>query len=136
MPLSIRGFAMSKVDALTPDRAQGLAGADTAVRGLWWDAARRFRRNTSGLLGASILLILILAGVLAPLIAPYDPLEQSLFSALHGPSASHLFGTDQFGRDVFSRVLWGARVSLPVGLISVTIACIFGVPLGLVAGYF
>ena len=74
--------------------------------------------------------------VFAPLIAPFDPLKQLLQDTLQGPSGVHLFGTDQFGRDNFTRVLFGARISLRVGLISVSIACLLGIPLGLLAGYY
>jgi len=106
------------------------------ARSLWADAFRRFRANPSGVLGSVILLALILLALLAPLIAPYDPLAQAPLVALKGPSARHLFGTDQFGRDILTRVLYGARVSLPVGLISVSIACLIGIPIGLIAGYY
>jgi peptide/nickel transport system permease protein len=125
---------MSDATVASSGRGYGLSAAKG--RSLWRDAARRFRSNPSGIAGATVLLLLIVAALAAPVIAPYDPIKQAPLLALKGPSSQHLFGTDQFGRDVLSRVLWGARVSLPVGLISVTIAALFGVPLGLIAGYY
>jgi peptide/nickel transport system permease protein len=76
------------------------------------------------------------AGILAPWIAPYDPIRIELRSRLHGPSGAHLLGTDEFGRDVLSRVLWGSRTSLSVGFLIVGVATLLGVMLGLVSGYF
>lgn len=79
--------------------------------------------------------MVMLAGA-APWIAPKDPTEQTLSEALSAPSRTHIFGTDQFGRDILSRVVYGARISLWVGLISVGIACLLGVPFGLMSGYY
>jgi peptide/nickel transport system permease protein len=79
--------------------------------------------------------LLVAAAVLAPVVAPYDPIEVEPGRSLAPPSAAHLFGTDDLGRDVLSRVLWGARISLSVGLISVSIGLLVGVSLGLAAGY-
>ena len=112
------------------DRASG------PVRSLWRDALTRLLRNPAGLLGLAIVLVLVLLALGAPVIAPYPPLEQSPLDALQAPTRDHLFGTDQFGRDIFSRLLYGARVSLPIGLISVAIAGSIGIPLGLMAGYY
>jgi len=105
------------------------------ARGLWRDAAARLVRNPAGMLGVVILLLLVFATVAAPLLAPYDPYAQAPLDALQAPTVHHLFGTDQFGRDLLSRLLHGGRVSLPVGLIAVTIAALIGCPLGLLAGY-
>jgi peptide/nickel transport system permease protein len=87
------------------------------------------------LIGGILLLVLVVAALAAPLLSPYDPIEVNVSESLEGPSMRHLFGTDDLGRDVFSRVLYGARVSLSVGLISVSIGLLVGVSLGLVAGY-
>lgn len=94
------------------------------------------RRNSKAMLGLSIVLGLIGIALLAPLIAPYDPTQISAGSQLQPPSAEHLFGTDKYGRDIFSRVLFGTRISIYVGLTSVGIAIALGIPLGLVAGYY
>ncbi len=88
----------------------------------------------SFLAGLIIVLAVVLTAMLAPLISPYDPIEQNMPHALQPPSAYHLLGTDPYGRDVLSRIIWGARVSLYVGLLSATIAMIVGVPFGALAG--
>jgi peptide/nickel transport system permease protein len=96
-----------------------------------WDVLRRPRVAIGGVL----LLVLVVAALAAPILSPYDPIAVNVTDALEGPSGRHLFGTDDLGRDVFSRTLYGARVSLSVGLISVSIGLLVGVSLGLVAGY-
>jgi ABC-type dipeptide/oligopeptide/nickel transport system permease subunit len=86
-------------------------------------------------LGASIVLVLFLAALLAPLLAPYDPYAQNLLITFHPPSFTHLFGTDEYGRDMFSRVLYGARLSQFEITVSVGMALAIGVPLGMISGY-
>lgn len=81
-----------------------------------------------------VLLAIVLAAIFAPVIAPYDPTGITA-DTLQGPSWRHLFGTDQFGRDMFSRILWGGRLTLPTAVIGILISTAIGVPLGLVAGY-
>jgi peptide/nickel transport system permease protein len=88
------------------------------------------------LVGAIIALLFIIVSALGPFIAPYDPYEQNLESALQQPSGKYLLGTDAFGRDTLSRLIYGARVSLMVGVVAVSLAGIIGIFLGLVAGYF
>lgn len=83
-----------------------------------------------------ILIVLILAAILADFISPYDPDIISISERTQGPSAAHLLGTDEFGRDVLSRVIYGSRVSLIVGVLAVMIACVIGTSLGMVAGFF
>ncbi len=100
------------------------------------DAARRLARNPGAVTGAIVLVTIVLLALLAPVIAPYDPIAQDSGAIRAGPSPSHLFGADNFGRDVFSRVLYGGRKSLPVGLIAVGIAVVIGVGFGLIAGYY
>ena len=92
------------------------------------------RDYPSLLAGLIIVLAVVLTAILAPLISPYDPIEQNMLQALQPPSAHHLLGTDPYGRDVLSRIIWGARVSLYVGLLSATIAMMIGVPFGALAG--
>ena len=87
------------------------------------------------MLGLAIMVLLIAAALFAPLIAPFDPAQQSWTAVRKAPSALHWLGTDESGRDVFSRVVWGARASLMAGVVSITIALLFGVPIGLYAGY-
>jgi peptide/nickel transport system permease protein len=97
-------------------------------------AARQFPRNRAATAGA--VLLLCLAAIFAPLIAPFDPIQIKLSLKLKPPSLEHLMGTDHFGRDIFSRMLYGARTSLSVGLLVVGFAFALGVPLGLASGYF
>jgi peptide/nickel transport system permease protein len=85
--------------------------------------------------GALILGLVLGAALLAPRLAPYDPIDQEFTSQLRPPSAAHLFGTDEFGRDIFSRVVFGARIALNVGVLADLIATLLGVVLGVVAGY-
>jgi peptide/nickel transport system permease protein len=99
-------------------------------------AVRYFlRKNPRMLVGLVLLAILLFVALFAPVIAPYDPIKVNITDALEAPSTSHLLGTDDLGRDVFSRVLWGARISLSVGVISVSIGFLVGVSVGLLAGY-
>jgi peptide/nickel transport system permease protein len=85
--------------------------------------------------GAVVMLVFLLAALLAPLIAPYDPLAQNIQDGLKSPTAAHLFGTDKLGRDIFSRILHGARISLFVGVSVVLISSTIGTLLGVLAGY-
>jgi peptide/nickel transport system permease protein len=98
-------------------------------------AWRRLVKRKSAVLGLAVIVLLVLVAVLAPLIAPYDPAHQSWTSIRKPPSLQHWFGTDESGRDLFSRVVWGARASLLAGVVSVSIALGLGVPIGLLAGY-
>lgn len=97
---------------------------------------RRLLKVRGAGLGLGVLIALIVLSVAAPIIAPYDPLKQDLLATLEKPSAAHLFGTDDLGRDVLSRVIYGSRVSLEVGLIAIGVALLGGVLIGLAAGYF
>ena len=96
----------------------------------------RLKRNKLAIAGAVIIVILSITAVLSVFIAPYDPSEQNLPDRLQQPSIKHICGTDDLGRDVFSRLLYGARISLSVGFIAVIIATFIGIILGSVAGYF
>lgn len=99
----------------------------------------RFRRVFFGrpvvIVGFVIIFLLIVVAIFAPFIAPYDPYEGDLKVTLNNPSASHLLGTDSLGRDILSRVIYGSRTSLEVGIISVSVSTIIGIVLGLLAGY-
>jgi len=86
--------------------------------------------------GAVIILLLIIVALFAPLIAPYDPIEPDLRAIRQQPSSAHLLGTDEVGRDVLSRVIYGSRISLIVGIVAVSIAGVIGIGLGMIAGYF
>ena len=98
-------------------------------------ALLRLLRRRGAMLGLTIVLVFVLVAIFAPVIAPQDPLQTSWSAVRQAPSAQYLFGTDEIGRDVLSRVIWGARASLMAGLVSVCIAMALGVPIGLLAGY-
>jgi ABC-type dipeptide/oligopeptide/nickel transport system permease subunit len=104
----------------------------------WWrtPAMRRFRRHPGAWLGGGIVLLLVLAALFAPFLADRGPNQQNLRARLQPPSAEHPFGTDEFGRSLYSRVLHGARVSLLTGLLPVLAALVVGTAVGLTAGYF
>ncbi|MEA2526067.1 MAG: peptide/nickel transport system permease protein [Thermomicrobiales bacterium] len=104
--------------------------------GRWRLALRAFVRHRLAAAGLVVIALIALATIAAPLVAPYDPNAVDLGAVREGPSGDHLLGTDEIGRDVFSRVIYGGRVSLSVGLVSVTIYTIIGILLGSVSGYF
>jgi peptide/nickel transport system permease protein len=99
------------------------------------DALRRLLRDPLGALGALLVLLFVLSAALAPAIAPYDSNALDVPARLQGPSLAHLLGTDNLGRDVFSRVLYGGRIALGVALTAVGLSLIAGTLLGLIAGY-
>jgi ABC-type dipeptide/oligopeptide/nickel transport system permease subunit len=92
-------------------------------------------RNPLGAFGFFLVCLQLLAAGLAPLIAPYDPYEQHYDRIMAQPSLEHLFGTDNFGRDLFSRVIWGAQISIKVGVMAISIGTLLGTFLGLISGY-
>jgi peptide/nickel transport system permease protein len=101
------------------------------VRGFW----RALSRNRLAVVGGAVVVVLVLLAVFAPVLAPWDPHRPDVRKILDPPSARHWLGTDQLGRDVLSRMLYGARVSLAVGFVSVGIAALIGVTVGAIAGY-
>lgn len=116
-----------------------LQGASLGAAGpspRWRDALRKLARHRSAMVGLVITAIIAALALLAPLIAPHDPLHQNLRQALAPPSATHWMGTDEFGRDIFSRILFGAGISLQVGLLVVFVSGVSGVILGLLAGFY
>jgi peptide/nickel transport system permease protein len=98
-------------------------------------ALRRLARRKAALLGLGLIALFTALALLAPLIAPYDPAAQSWATVRKPPSLAHWLGTDEVGRDVLSRLIWGARASLMAGCISIAIALSIGMPLGMLAGY-
>ncbi len=102
----------------------------------WTAARRRFIRSRTGLLGAFVLLVVALMAVFAAQVAPYNPTRQDFRVERAAPSLEHLMGTDEFGRDVLSRVIWGARASLAAGAVAASIALAAGLILGMVAAYY
>ena len=104
----------------------------TPARVMWL----RFAANRGALVGGALVVLFVVVSVAAPWVAPYDPLKQNHTAAFQGPSLAHWLGTDSFGRDILSRVIYGARISFLVGFSSVGIAMVLGVLVGLLAGYF
>src|SRR6516162_5254545 len=115
----------------------GLAGAteDERVETPTARATRRLLRRKGAAFGLFVIALLVALALLAPLISPYDPNLQTWSAVRKAPSASHWFGTDDVGRDVLARVIYGARASLLAGVISVAIALFVGVPIGVISGY-
>ncbi|MDQ3692313.1 MAG: ABC transporter permease [Chloroflexota bacterium] len=101
-----------------------------------WQSLHRLLRHRGAVIGFVLLLVMIVAALTAPLLTGYDPIQINPPVRNQAPSGEHWFGTDQFGRDIFTRVVYGARISLPVGFIAVGIAAVVGLALGLVAGYY
>jgi peptide/nickel transport system permease protein len=122
------------VATLQPRPSTGASAAAAPRSGprVW----QRLLRNPSALVGGSVLLVIVLIALAAPLISPYDPIKSNQRLSLAPPSVDHLMGTDRLGRDILSRVIWAGQVSLPIGLVSVAIGVLVGVSLGLLAGYY
>lgn len=124
---------MSTATTTAPTPVLSIAGEErTRSRSGWW---RLLLRNPIGLVGTIIVALTILIAIFAPVIAPYDPANQDAERLLH-PSREHLLGTDELGRDTFSRIVFGARVSLEVGIIAVLVSLVLGGVLGILAGFF
>lgn len=122
-------------------RVEGLElGEQLESSGLWRDAWRRLRRNPGAITGAVIISVFVIVAALAPVLAPYDPLTQDLDAISEGccpvPSWKHPMGLDDLGRDELSRIMYGARYSLLIGIVSVSVGLSLGMLLGSIAGYF
>lgn len=100
------------------------------------DSFKRLKKNKAALFCLGVILVLILLALFAPLISPYDPTYQDYASVLAQPSAKHLLGADEYGRDILSRLIYGTRVSLSIGILAQVLASVIGITLGAVAGYF
>jgi peptide/nickel transport system permease protein len=107
------------------------APVESPLRRTW----RRLRRRRVATGALCVIVLISLAAVFAPLVAPYDPIAQSWTAVRQPPSAAYWFGTDELGRDIFSRIVYGARASMLAGILSVSIAIAIGVPVGIAAGY-
>ena len=113
---------------------------ETPSTGLWSDAWYRLRRNPGAIVGFVIIAMVVFVAIFAPLLAPFDPREQNLSllkeGCCPGPSAEHFFGVDELGRDELSRIIYGARFSILIGIVSVTVGFVLGSFLGAIAGFF
>ena len=108
---------------------------------LWYEAWIRFRRNKLAMVGLFMVVSIVGIAIFAPYVAPHDPIKQLIWTEgkaakLAAPSAQHLMGTDLYGRDIMSRIIYGARISLQIGIFSTLVSLLLGVPLGALAGYF
>jgi peptide/nickel transport system permease protein len=115
---------------------QAAAGVANAAAARSRSDLRRLLREPSAMIGAVIVLLFVVIAVFAPLVAPYDPNASDWMAVRQPPDTQHWFGTDDLGRDVLSRIVFGARASLAAGVVSVAVAMLVGVPFGLLAGYF
>lgn len=122
LPTAWPGHAKTEYDAGSPAASAGLL--------------QRFANNKAAVIGAVILAIFVFFAIFAPFLTHYDPTVQNLVESFQKPSWQHLLGTDNLGRDVFARIMYGGRYTLFIGIIAVSIATIFGVPIGLISGYF
>ncbi|HVO07028.1 MAG TPA: ABC transporter permease [Burkholderiaceae bacterium] len=118
--------------AVLPNPALGITPRPLSP---WRRALRRLLRRRPAMIGLAIVITFIVLAVAAPWIAPHDPVATSWSAIRKAPSAAHWFGTDEIGRDVLSRVVFGTRASLLAGVVSVSISLLLGVPIGLVAGF-
>ncbi len=123
----------SGADRSSEDMAAGLTVEEESYAG---KVIRRFLRHRLAILGAAVVLMLYMVAIFAPQLSPYDPTDTDVTRRLQLPSAEHLFGTDQVGRDVLSRVIYGSRISLTVGFVAAGISLVIGVVLGAIAGYY
>jgi peptide/nickel transport system permease protein len=126
----------TEITRTSADDVLARAGRQQKIRSQWGLMWQRLIANRLAVAGGIIVVLMIVISLAAPLLAPQDPIEMELSDKLLPPSRDHFFGTDEFGRDVYSRVIWGGRISLRVGVIAVSIGMIVGSVVGLFAGYF
>jgi peptide/nickel transport system permease protein len=134
----LNGAANGSAATAVIEPAAGRFGRQAAPssESLLAQTARRLKRSYTALFGLGIVVLLIVVAIFADLLAPYDPVVNSANEMFQAPSSTHWLGTDQFGRDMLSRIIHGSRVSLAVGLSSVLLAIFVGVPLGIIGGFY
>ena len=123
---------MNKEDFLPIERAPQEEITSFIKRPSKWE---RFKVNRLAVVGATIIIVMMVLAILGPLISPYTYADQSLIDANQSPSFSHWFGTDTLGRDIYTRVMYGARISLTIGFVAAFINLVIGVAYGGIAGY-
>ena len=106
------------------------------AHGLWVESLRRLKKDKTAVSGLMMVILFFLVSFFAPLLAPYDPGEINVKEVLMPPNMLHFMGTDQLGRDILSRVIWGSRISLKVGFVAIGISTLIGTLLGAIAGYY
>jgi len=122
------------VSVLEETTPAAVASQNDDIRSPWYDFFHTFLRHPMALVSGGFILLLVLVAIFAPWLAPFDPMTPDWMALGVGPTPEHWFGTDDLGRDVLSRIIYGARISLYVGIFSVTLGMIAGVLLGLLAG--
>ena len=123
------------MSAAPSENPAGITLAPSPFRGEGWHKLRRLFGNWQGLLGVVLVVLFLASAIFAPLLAPYDPSTLDIPARLSGPTWKHIAGTDQLGRDTFSRVLYGGRVALYIATIGIAVSMIFGLLFGMLAGY-
>ena len=111
-------------------------GIQQKYSGFYADSFKRLKKNKMAMFCAVVLIIIILIAIFAPLLAPYDPTYQDYSAVLASPSMAHPFGTDEYGRDILSRIIYGSRVSISIGIVAQIVASLVGITLGALAGYY
>ena len=124
---------MSEAEAVKSFAGQKMYREEQTMAQMVW---RAFRRHKPAMLGLSIMVVFTLAAIFAPVISPYDPEKTSLSEMLEPPSAQHIMGTDELGRDLFTRILYGGRVSLSIGVMAMGLAVLVGALVGGLAGFY
>lgn len=125
---------MSQPQPQTPTGMQVTMGNTKLLR--WKAFYKKLAKNKAALVGAFIIIAVVILGALAPVLATHDPNTTNVMNKLQGPSAEHYLGTDEMGRDIFSRLLYGTKISLGIGFLSTFLGAIVGVALGVIAGYY
>lgn len=122
---------------VSPHHFDGIPAVDEkrSMDSPWRRSLRALGRNKLAMLGAVIIGVWVLVAIMAPILAPYDPLYQDVTLRLNPPSQEHFFGTDELGRDLFSRVLYGARISIPTGVLVILVEMVIGTVIGAISGY-
>ena len=123
---------MNRDDFLPIERDTDVGDVSFVVRPNWW---QRFKRNRLAVIGACIIITMIVLAIIGPMVSPYSYADQSLLEANQGPSLVHWFGTDTLGRDIYTRVMYGARISLTIGIVAGLLNLVIGVMYGGVSGY-
>ncbi|MED4753428.1 nickel transporter permease [Brevibacillus choshinensis] len=127
---------MSQTEVVVPPADNLSIETTYTARSPWRMIVNRFKKNKRAMAGLWMVLVFLVVAIFAPWIAPHDPFEQNMQVMLESPSIHYFFGTDEFGRDIFSRVIYGAQISLMIGIVGVLISIVFGVALGTISGYF
>ncbi|KQL48293.1 hypothetical protein AN963_00260 [Brevibacillus choshinensis] len=127
---------MSQTEVVVPPADNLSIETTYTARSPWRMIVNRFKKNRRAMAGLWMVLVFLVVAIFAPWIAPHDPFEQNMQVMLESPSIHYFFGTDEFGRDIFSRVIYGAQISLMIGIVGVLISIVFGVALGTISGYF